>query len=537
MIEHGKWRPGCLGSSYQQKPYGIIGLAVLLLFFAAPARGGNKNPGNKPNILFIMSDDHARQAISAYGHPVSKLAPTPNIDKLASLGALFTANYCANSICGPSRATILTGKHSHKNGFMQNSSKAFDGSQQTLPKILSANGYETAIIGKWHLVSKPVGFDHWQILIDQGEYNNPYFVTENDTVRLMGYVTDIITDLTREWLDQRDQERPFFLMMHHKASHRNWVPAERHYNLYDNANFPLPESYFDDYEGRFAASQQEMNIYRDMYEGHDLKMSWTKGGENLRYDPWPHVFLGQMTDGEKKRFWDAYRNNIDSYFELDTTDAVAVAKWKFRRYMQDYLATTRSIDESVGRILDYLEEKGLSENTIVVYTSDQGFYLGEHGWFDKRFMYEESMIMPLLMRFPGRIKPGTVVSRLTQNIDFAPTFLDYCGIDIPEDMQGESFRPLLEGKKPKNWRNSLYYHYYEYPGFHSVRAHYGVKDERYKLIYFYKERIWELFDLKKNPLEMKNIYGYKRSAKITEKLKPELQRLQDLYEIPEEHKR
>lgn len=516
---------------------GILSILGFLFCVAAPARGQvGHMPVRQPNILFIMSDDHAMQAIGAYGHPLTEIAATPNIDKIAAQGAIFTANYCGNSICGPSRASILTGKHSHINGFMQNASKGFDGSQQTLPKILKANGYETAIIGKWHLVSKPTGFDHWQILNDQGEYNNPFFITEGDTVQYSGYVTDQITEFTKQWLDQRDSGKPFFLMMHHKAAHRNWVPAERHYNLYDNDKFPVPETYFDDYEGRFAASQQKMNIYRDMYEGHDLKMSVTKGGDSLRYDPWPHVFLGQMTEKERETFWKAYRENIDSYFDLDPGDSVAVAKWKFQRYMQDYFATVKSVDESVGEMLDYLDQSGLSENTIVIYTSDQGFYLGEHGWFDKRFMYEESMIMPLLMKYPGSIKPGTEIKRLTQNIDFAPTLLDYCGIEIPGDMQGVSFRPLLENKKTTNWRESLYYHYYEYPGFHSVRAHYGVKEKRYKLIYFYKERLWELFDLKKDPHEMQNIYGHKGKEKIVQNLKAELLRLQDFYHVPVSHR-
>lgn len=490
----------------------------------------------KPNILFIMTDDHAVQAISAYGHQLSQLAPTPNIDRIAASGALFTANYCANSICGPSRATVLTGKHSHKNGFMRNTNKGFDGTQVTLPKILQKNGYQTAIIGKWHLVSRPTGFDHWEILVDQGEYYNPNFISRNDTIIRDGYVTDIITDLTTDWLDQRDPDKPFYLMMHHKAPHRNWVPAERHYNLYDKTEFPIPDNYFDDYEGRYAASQQEMNIYRDMYEGHDLKLSIEKGVDSLRFDPWPHVFLDRMTDQQKQSFWNAYHPKNESFFELDPSDTVAIAKWKFQRYMQDYLAVIKSVDESVGKVLDYLDENSLTENTIVVYTSDQGFYLGEHGWFDKRFMYEESMIMPLMIRFPDHIQEGGSVTRLTQNIDFAPTFLDYCGIEIPTEMQGVSFRPLLENVDPDSWRKSLYYHYYEYPGFHSVRAHYGVKDERYKLIYFFEDEIWELFDLENDPSEMNNLYGVRGLEEITQNLTAELRDLQDKYEVPESHR-
>ncbi|MBT0812410.1 sulfatase [Litoribacter ruber] len=512
---------------------------LLMLWFAlgfSSCSMDEKVVESKPNILFIMTDDHALQAISAYGHPLSQLAPTPNIDRIASSGALFTSNFCGNSICGPSRATVLTGKHSHKNGFMRNTNIGFDGTQQTLPKILGKNGYQTAIIGKWHLVSEPTGFDHWEILHDQGEYNNPDFITIQDTTQKFGYVTDLITDMTKDWLDKRDPEKPFYLMMHHKAPHRNWVPAERHYHLYDDTEFPMPDNYFDDYEGRYAASQQEMNIYRDMFEGHNLKLSTEKGVDSLRYDPWPHVFMGRMTDEEKETFWKAYHKKNESYFELDPADSVAIAKWKFQRYMQDYLAVIKSVDESVGEILDYLDENGLSENTLVVYTSDQGFYLGEHGWFDKRFMYEESMLMPLMIRYPGYIGEGLQVSNLTQNIDFAPTFLDYVGLQIPDDMQGESFRPLLENSTPEDWRQSLYYHYYEFPGFHSVRKHYGVRDERHKLIYFYEEDKWELFDLEKDPTEMNNIYGLEGTEEITDRMTHELRALQDKYEVPEDHR-
>lgn len=509
----------------------LSGMALALLLSGCVS----EEQPQKPNILFIMSDDHAVQAIGAYGHPVSKLAPTPNIDRIAEQGALFTANYCGNSICGPSRAAILTGKHSHMNGFMRNTSNGFDGSQQTLPKILQENGYLTAVIGKWHLVSEPTGFDFWQILNDQGEYNNPDFITGTDTTQYMGYATDIITDLTLEWLGNRDQSKPFFLMMHHKAPHRNWIPAERHYNLYDDVTFPVPATYFDDYKGRSAAARQEMNIYRDMYEGHDLKMVEEKGSRNLLYDPWPQVWIDRMTPQQRETFWQAYRDKADSFFELDPDDEKAVALWKFQRYMQDYLATIKSVDESVGAILDYLDENGLSENTIVVYTSDQGFYLGEHGWFDKRFMYEESMIMPLMMRFPEVIKAGTKVSQLTQNIDFAPTFLDFAEIEVPEAMQGVSFKNLLLEDSPMKWRSSLYYHFYEFPGFHSVRKHYGVRTDEYKLIHFYEEDNWELYDMKSDSLEINNIYDQKQYGDVIGELEKELRRLQTLYEVPEEH--
>lgn len=482
------------------------------------------------NILFIMSDDHATQAIGAYGHPLSQLAPTPNIDRIAETGAIFRNNYCCNSISGPSRAAILTGKHSHKNGFMRNSNVGFDNTQETLPKILQRNGYQTAVIGKWHLVSRPTGFDHWMVLNDQGEYNNPDFITESDTVQCMGYVTDIITDLTKEWLDNRDKSKPFFLMMHHKAAHRNWVPAEKYYHLYEDVKFPLPETYFDDYKGREAATQQKMNVYRDMYEGHDLKMTTGTDSDTLLYDPWPHVFLGRMTQQERRTFLDAYRERNNEFYARPRSER-EIAEWKFQRYMQDYLAVVKSVDESVGEMLDYLQANDLLENTLVVYTTDQGFYLGEHGWFDKRFMYEESMQMPMVMSCPQLIKPGTEVTELTQNIDFAPTFLELCGVDIPEDMQGVSFVPLLKRETPEDWRGYLYYHYYEYPGFHNVHAHYGIKGERYKLIYYYEDNVWELFDLKYDPHEIHNIYDEPGNRKLVKILKTELEKLQHLYEV------
>lgn len=514
-----------------------FGLAILPLFPAVESHGGEApvtdSLQRRPNIIFIMSDDHARQAMSIYGHPIGRVAPTPNIDRIGHQGAVFQNNYCCNSISGPSRASILTGLHSHKNGFMRNSSKGFDGSQQTLPKILRDNGYETAVIGKWHLVSKPTGFDYWMVLNDQGEYCNPVFITENDTVRHKGYVTDLITEYCEEWLsNRRNPDKPFFLMMHHKAIHRNWVPAERHYHLYENVRFPLPDNYYDTYEGRFAAGQQKMNIYRDMYEGHDLKMVAGTDSDSLLFDPWPHAFLGTMTPYEQRRFMDAYRDRNNAFYSRERTPE-EVAEWKYQRYLQDYMACVASVDESVGEILDYLERTGLADNTIVVYTTDQGFYLGEHGWFDKRFMYEESFGMPMVMRWPGHIAPGTRVTGLTQNIDFAPTFLDMCGIEVPGNMQGRSFRRLVEdGVTPADWRNSLYYHYYEYPGFHSVRAHYGVRTERYKLMHFYKEDIWELYDLESDPQEMDNLYGRKGMEKITSRLKKELTRLQQEYDVP-----
>jgi uncharacterized sulfatase len=487
----------------------------------------------QPNIIFIMSDDHAEQAISAYGHPLSRIAPTPNIDRIAQNGALFMNNYVANSISGPSRAAILTGKHAHKNGFRQNDDGGFDGSQQTLPKIFQNNGYQTAIIGKWHLKTKPTGFDFWKILNGQGEYNNPFFITEQDTTRHMGYVTDIITDFTKDWLDNREKDEPFFLMMTHKAPHRNFVPAERHYRLYEHTVFPMPDNFFDDYKGRPAAAHQQMMISRDMMPGYDLKITTGVDSNELADADGRWFLRNEMTEDEQKRFFEAYRERNNDFHTTQRTEK-ELAEWKFQRFLQDYLATVKAVDESVGEILDYLKATGLDKNTIVVYTTDQGFFLGEHGWFDKRFMYEESFGMPFLMSYPGHIDAGSKVWGLTQNIDFAPTFLDMADIDVPNDMQGVSFKEMVKsGKTPRNWRKSLYYHYYEYPGAHSVKAHFGVKMERYKLIYFYQDDVWELYDLKKDPSEMHNIYGRFGTRRITRKLKQELIRLQEKYDEEE----
>lgn len=489
-----------------------------------------KEEPQRPNILFIMSDDHAEAAISAYGSELSKLAPTPNIDRVAHEGAILKANYCCNSLSGPSRAAVMSGMHSHANGFMKNGNK-FDGSQELLQKIMQRNGYQTAIIGKWHLNTKPTGFDYWNILHDQGEYYNPDFIDEKDTTKVKGYVTDLITQMCKQWIAGRASEKPFFLMMHHKAPHRNWWPAERHYHTYDHVKFPVPETFFDDYKGRDAAQKQKMNIYRDMYEGHDLKMSIASGSDSLRFDPWPHLF-NRMNAQQRENFNNNYRPKNDE-FHAHKYNEEETALWKYQRYVSEYLATIASVDESVGEMLDYLQRQGLLENTIVIYCSDQGFYLGEHGWFDKRFMYEESMKMPFVIRYPKQIKAGTEVAKLTQNIDFAPTLLDMCGIETPPRMQGISFKPLLENKKVKNWRTSLYYHFYEFPGFHSVQRHFGVKTGRYKLICFYMTGQWELYDLKKDPTEIQNLYGQPGTEKITAQLKQEIERLQKQYNVPQ----
>ncbi len=487
----------------------------------------------RPNIVFIMTDDHAAQAISAYGHRLSKLAPTPNIDRIAKNGVKFNNNFCTNSICGPSRAVILTGKHSHINGFRMNGN-VFDGSQATLPKYLKKVGYKTALFGKWHLHGLPQGFDDYHILVDQGNYYNPDFIKGKDTARIEGYATDIVTKMGVDWLkENKDSEEPFMLMVQHKAPHRNWMPALRHINKYDSIDFPLPDTYFDGHEKQVAAQQQLQTIYDDMYEGHDLKMTIEKGSDSLRHNPWTTDFE-RMTTKQREKWDAAYRPKNDAFHEANLSGK-ALDKWKGQRYLRDYLATVASVDEGVGKILDYLEESGLDENTIIVYTTDQGFYLGEKGFFDKRFMYEESLAMPLLIQYPKEIKPGSEVDALTQNLDFAPTFLDYAEAEIPQDMQGKSLRDLI-GKTPKekDFRNAIYYHYYDFPAFHMVKRHYGIRTDRYKLMHFYDNiDEWELYDLEEDPKELNNLYNHPDYAKVQDEMHQKIDSLQQVYKVTE----
>ena len=508
-----------------------IALLGLLLFTACKeGKKQEKEPApGPPNILFIMSDDHAFQAISAYGHELGKLAPTPNIDRIAKNGALFLNNFCTNSICGPSRAVILTGKHSHINGFRMNGER-FDNSQPTLPKHLKKLGYQTALIGKWHLHGKPTGFDHWEILNDQGHYYNPEFIRDGDTTVVEGYATDLITDKSLEWLKQRDSTKPFYMMVHHKAPHRNWMPAPRHLNLYDSVTFPLPESYFPEHGNRLAAKEQQQTIYEDMYEGHDLKMSVAYGSTELAHNPWTTDF--DRMSPQQREHWDrAYLAKNNAFHKADL-HGEELARWKGQRYLQEYLATVRAVDEGVGRILDYLEETGLDQNTLVVYTSDQGFYLGEHGWFDKRFMYEESLKMPLLMQLPGLIQAGTTVDAMTQNLDFAPTFLDLAGgPQLAAEMQGRSFLGLLDGSRDE-FKDAVYYHYYDFPAFHMVKRQYGVRTKRYKLIHFYDDiDQWEFYDLKKDPHELHNAIDDEDYVEVIAKMHKKLDSLQSYYEV------
>jgi arylsulfatase A-like enzyme len=468
---------------------------------------------SKPNIIWIFSDDHSYQTIGAYGGHLKKLNMTPNIDRLANEGMRFDRCYVSNSICGPSRAVLLTGKHSHLNGKLDNRG-GFNHDQMNFAKILQKNGYQTAMIGKIHLNGAMQGFDYWDVLPGQGRYNNPDFISEKGKEKNTGYVSDVITDKTLAWLkDQRDKSKPFMLMMHHKAPHRNWTPAKRYMVKYADMKIPEPSSLFDDYEGRgTAAHKQDMTISKTMRMMGDLKV----GGKFAKSEQF------------------AARN---AYYEKNKPTGKALVEWKYQLYMKDYLRCIWAVDESVGRLLDYLEESGLNKNTIVMYCSDQGFYMGEHGWFDKRFMYEESFRTPLLVRWPDHVKAGSTNKDLVQNIDFAETFLDMAGVKAPEEMQGESIVPLMKGDTPAEWRKSLYYHYYEYPGAHSVRKHEGVSEKRFKLIRYYGKGVpdgeeWELFDLEKDPSEMKSEYSNPEYAGEVKRLKKELQRLRKLYKVP-----
>ncbi|HAQ18969.1 MAG TPA: sulfatase [Prolixibacteraceae bacterium] len=488
-----------------------------------PVTAGQATKQTRPNIVFIMSDDHAYQAISAYGHGLNQ---TPNIDRIASQGAIFNKGYCTNSICAPSRAVMLTGKFSHLNGKIDNRG-AFDWNQQNFAKILQQNGYQTAMIGKIHLDGTPQGFDYWNVLPGQGQYYNPDFIENGVKKRFPGYVTTLTTEFALNWLDKgRDKSKPFCLLYHQKAPHRNWLPEEKYLDLYEDREFPFPETFFDDFQGRgTAAHKQEMGIVPIMTWGHDMKF------ENDPYTGEPTNFMGDINrmDEFQRAIWRKAYNPRNELFIRNKPEGKDLAKWKYQRYLRDYLKCIKSVDDGVGQMLDYLDQNGLTENTIVIYTSDQGFYLGEHGWFDKRFMYEESFRTPILMRFPMEIKPGTVVDQLVQNLDFAPTFLDYAGVEVPTDMQGMSFRKVVKGEKGK-WRDAIYYQYYEYPAEHMVKRHYGVRTDRYKLIHFYYDvDEWEMYDLEKDPHEMKSIYGDPAYASVQKNLHKRLTELRAQY--------
>ncbi|QNE41960.1 sulfatase (plasmid) [Hymenobacter sp. NBH84] len=498
-------------------------LLVFITLLCGPYLAVAQQPApKKPNIIIIVSDDHAYQAISAYGQG---LMPTPAIDRIAKEGVRFDKAYVTNSICGPSRAVILTGKYSNKNGYKDNETSSFDPRQNSFAKELRKGGYQTAWIGKYHLGHKLEGFDHWQVLPGQGEYYNPDFLMmDGSTKRIEGYVSTVTEDLAESWLDQRDKDKPFCLVIGHKATHRVWLPDEQDYGRFDGKTFPIPPTFYDTYAGRKAAQQQEMSIAKDMQMGYDLKMF-------ASYDSVREGAVKRMNAAQQARFR-AYYEPIKKDLDARKLTGKALAEWKFQRYMRDYLSTAASLDRNIGRTLSYLDNHQLKDNTIVIYLSDQGFYLGEHGWFDKRWMYEESFRTPMVMRYPGVVRPGTVSDAFVLNLDIAPTMLQAAGLPVPPDMQGESMLPLLTGAKAKG-RDAMYYHYYE-NGEHAVSPQFGVRTRRYKLIRFYKRvNDWELYDLQKDPQEMRNLYGQKGYEKITTDLKKQLSSLIDKYEDDE----
>ncbi|HET8736827.1 MAG TPA: sulfatase [Pricia sp.] len=506
----------------------IVVFLPWILFSSCNQNPSQKEIQGKPNIVFIMADDHAYQAISAYS---DRLIATPNIDRIAKGGMLFTNASVTNSICAPSRAVILTGKHSHLNGKIDNR-MPFDTTNVTFPQLLQKAGYQTAMFGKLHFGNSPEGFDEFKILPGQGAYYNPDFITKDGDTTITGYVTDIITDLTLDWMEKRrDTAKPFLLMYLHKAPHRTWMPAERHYKTFTQKTYPLPETLFDDYRNRgTAAKTAEMRILDHMDLRYDLKLS-DSVHDALNLNEERHNPVNRLTP-EQRKAWDAVYDPISEDFATryaDMNDS-SLTVWKYQRYMQDYLASIAAVDENVGRLLDYLDAEGLSENTLVVYTSDQGFYLGEHGWFDKRFMYNESFKTPLLIKWPNVITAGTTEEEMVQNLDFAQTFLEAAGVTPPDDMQGKSLLPLLKGEKEKWDRDAVYYHYYEYPGAHSVKRHYGIATQDFKLMHFYYDvDEWELYDLKKDPSEINNVYADPAYADKVAELKQKLQGLREKY--------
>ncbi|MFO0975375.1 MAG: sulfatase [Planctomycetaceae bacterium] len=498
-------------------------LLVLLTFFVqcqtVSAQAAQTAPAaTRPNIVFIFCDDLTCQAISAYGES-RHLLETPNLDRLAKQGMQFNRCLVTNSICGPSRATILTGKYSHRNGFYNNSNCTFDSSQTTFPKLLKQAGYQTAVIGKWHLVSDPTGFDYWNILPGQGLYYNPPMIRNGERVKTEGYVTDIITDLSIDWVKNRDRSKPFLLMSQHKAPHREWAPALRHLGWDKDRVYPEPATLFDNYEGRSkAVSDHDMGIDRT-FTDLDAKLKTP----------------ANMNEAQLKE-WNAYYQPRNEKYLAANLTGKDLVRWRYNRYMHDYLACVKAIDENVGRLMQALEDDGSAANTIVVFSSDQGFFLGEHGWFDKRWIFEESLRTPLFVRWPGVTAPGASCDRIVSLVDFAQTFLDAAGVEAPNDMQGRSMVPILKGQTPADWRTSLYYHYYEYPVPHRVRPHVGVITDRYKLVHYYKPDVddWELLDREVDPNETKNFFADPAYASTVKELQAELQRLRTEVQDTEE---
>jgi arylsulfatase A-like enzyme len=492
---------------------------TLLILSVATATAAD----SRPNIVFIFTDDHCEQALSAYD---PSRVSTPNMDRIAKQGMRFDRCYVTNSICGPSRAVIQTGKYSHLNGFVRNGNR-FNGDQQTFPKLLRKAGYQTAVIGKWHLASTPQGYDYYDVLKGQGPYYNPPMITADPdgnpvTRPHTGYTTDIIADKTLNWLsERREPNKPFMVMCQHKAPHRNWKPGPKYLNWLDDVTLPEPETLWDDYSGRTRSAARQSMTIREHLNQQDLKLAG----------------YGTM-NAEQRKVWDAaYGPKNEAFRKAEPgMSEEEIVRWKYQRYVKDYLRCVKSVDDCIGRVLDYLDQAGLADNTVVIYSSDQGWYLGEHGWFDKRWMYEESLKTPLLVRWPGVVEAGSINGDIVSNLDFAETFLGIAGVDVPADMQGRSLVPILKGETPDDWRQTFYYHYYENPGPHNVARHYGVTNGRHKLIHFYAlegERLddWEMFDLKQDPNELNSVYGHEDYAEVQAELMAELNRLRQQYAV------
>lgn len=502
--------------------------AFVFLSFASAT---SSTAADRPNILFIFTDDHAPHAIGAYNGWLKDVNPTPNIDQLAADGMLFQNSFCTNSICGPSRAVIQTGKHSHLNGFMNNSNR-FDGDQQTFPKLLQKAGYKTAMLGKWHLGTDPQGFDYWKVLPGQGAYYNPAFKTQKGREVVQGYCTDIVTDMALEWMEKNSGgDEPFMLMCQHKAPHRTWMPPLRHLTLYDDIEIPEPATLFDQYEDNASPARHHemgidghLNLVADCF-GPELA-NWNPTGKSMDRSGLKNL---KVMTPDQRSAWDAAFEPMNNELRKLNLTGKELVRWKYHRYVRNYLRCVKGVDESVGTLMKFLKQKGLDQNTIVIYSSDQGFYIGDHGWFDKRWMYEESLKMPLIVKWPGVTQPGSVNTDLVQNLDYAETFLEAAGATVPKDMQGHSLVPLLKGNTPADWRNSIYYHYYEFPSVHMVARHNGIRTERYKLMHFYQFDEWEFYDLEKDPDERQNEYNNADYAAVIAQVKQEFANLRSDY--------
>ncbi|MDG1853265.1 MAG: sulfatase [Verrucomicrobiales bacterium] len=513
----------------------ISSFILLLIFSALNFSTNQSGAAERPNIVFIFSDDHAPHAIGSYNGWLKSIDPTPRIDELAAQGMLFENSFCTNSICGPSRAVIMTGKHSHKNGFMNNGN-SFNWNQQTFPKILRKAGYTTALYGKSHLKGKPQGFDDWKVLPGQGLYYNPDLITPKGRVRIDGHCTDIVTDLAVEWIKEgRDKSKPFMIMVQHKAPHRNWMPALRHLSLYKDVRIPEPKTLFDKWEDNAPpARHQELEIDRHMDINYDLFVDLTadyKGTPSQKRQDRSAWWNMKRMSKEQIKAWREYYAPLDKKFHESKLSGKDLVRWKFQRYAKNYLRCVRGVDDSVGKIQDVLKELKLDKNTVVIYSSDQGFYIGDHGWYDKRWMYEESLKMPLIVKWPGVTEPGSRATQMVQNLDYAETFLEMAEAKIPQNMQGMSLVPILKNGRAENWRKSIYYHYYEFPSVHMIPRHYGIRTERYKLMHFYQfGNEWEMYDLQEDPDELQNIYGKTGKEKLQEDMKKQLVAIRKYYD-------